>query len=165
MIKRTTIVSLRGALIFNLAVPLSVVAQDKLQGKISLSGAGALYPMAVKWAEEFRKLHPRVKIDVSAGGAGKGMTDVLNNLVDIGMVSREIYTVETKKGALPFAMVKDAVVPVVNASNPAINDILSKGLKREAANNIWITGKYKSWSQALATKAKAPIHVYTRSDA
>jgi phosphate transport system substrate-binding protein len=140
-------------------------AQDKLQGKISLSGAWALYPMAVKWAEEFKKLHPDVKIDISAGGAGKGITDAVNGLVDIGMVSREIYPEETKKGAYSFAMVKDAVVAVVNASNPAINDIRARGLKKAAAENIWISGKCRSWSQALTTSSKAPIHVYTRSDA
>jgi phosphate transport system substrate-binding protein len=153
------------AIVLNLIIPQKAISQDKLEGKITLSGAWALYPMAVKWADEFKKLHPGVKIDISAGGAGKGMTDAVSGLVDIGMVSREIYPVETKKGAYSFAMVKDAVVPVVNASNPAINDILAKGLKKEAAVNIWITGKYKSWSQALPTKVKAPIHVYTRSDA
>ena len=30
---------------------------DELEGRISLSGAFALYPLAVKWAEEFKKLH------------------------------------------------------------------------------------------------------------
>jgi len=140
-------------------------AQDKLVGKITLSGAFALYPLAVKWAEEFKKLHPNVKIDISAGGAGKGITDALSSMVDIGMVSREVYAEETKKGAYSFAVAKDAVVAVINASNPAANDILTKGLKRDAANNIWITGKFKSWSQALVTSSKAPIHVYTRSDA
>jgi phosphate transport system substrate-binding protein len=139
--------------------------QADLKGKISLSGAWALYPMAVKWAEEFKKLHPDVKIDISAGGAGKGMTDALNGMVDIGMVSRDIYPEEIRKGAYPVATVKDAVVPVVNASNPAIKDIIAKGLKKDAANNIWITGKAKSWSQAIATSSKAPIHIYTRSDA
>jgi phosphate transport system substrate-binding protein len=146
-------------------IPKPVLSQSQLEGRISLSGAFALYPMAVKWAEEFKKIHPKVKIDLTAGGAGKGMTDVLNNMVDIGMVSREVYPEEVKKGAFAFAVAKDAVVAVVNANNPAINDILSKGLKKDAGNNIWITGKYKSWSQAFATKSGAPIHVYTRSDA
>jgi phosphate transport system substrate-binding protein len=163
--KRYLIIYTATVLLINLLIPNQIEAQDKLQGKISLSGAFALYPMAVKWADEFKKLHPNVKIDLSAGGAGKGMTDVLNNMVDIGMVSREVYTDESKKGAYSFAVAKDAVVAVVNASNPAINDILTKGLKKDAAINIWITGKYKSWSQALVTKTKAPIHVYTRSDA
>jgi phosphate transport system substrate-binding protein len=140
-------------------------AQDQMQGKISLSGAFALYPLAVKWAEEFKKIHPKVRIDLTAGGAGKGMTDALNNMVDIGMVSREVYPEEVKKGAFAFAVAKDAVVAVVNANNPALSDILAKGMKKDAGNNIWITGKYKSWSQAFSTKNTAPIHAYTRSDA
>ena len=44
--------------------------RHELKGEIQLSGAFALYPMAVKWAEEFRKIHPKVRIDISAGGAG-----------------------------------------------------------------------------------------------
>lgn len=139
--------------------------QGKLEGRLSFSGAFALYPMAVKWADEFKKANPAVKIDISAGGAGKGMTDVLNNMVDIGMVSREIYPEEVKKGAFGFAVTKDAVVAVISAQNPSLNDIITCGLKPDAGNNIWITGKYKSWSLAFNTKSKAPIHVYTRSDA
>lgn len=133
--------------------------------KITLSGAFALYPLAVKWSDEYRKTHPSVKIDITAGGAGKGMTDVLSGMVDIGMVSREVYADETKKGALSFAVARDAVVAVINPNNPAIKDILVKGLKKDAGNNIWITGKYKSFSQAFGVKSAAPMHVYTRSDA
>lgn len=138
---------------------------DNLEGTITISGAFALYPMAVKWAEEFRKLHPKVKIDLSAGGAGKGMTDAITKVVDIGMVSREIYPEETKKGAYAIAVTKDAVVATISASNPQLADILAKGLKKDAANNIWITGKYKTWAQATGIKKPAPIRVYTRSDA
>lgn len=163
--KKSIITVLLGVLLLNIATSKYAQAQDKLQGKITLSGAWALYPLAVKWAEEFKKLHPNVKIDVSAGGAGKGMTDAVSGLVDIGMVSREVYAEEVKKGAYAFAVAKDAVVAVVNEKNPAINDILAKGLKKDAASNIWISGKYKSWSQAVATSSKAQIHVYTRSDA
>jgi phosphate transport system substrate-binding protein len=140
-------------------------AQEKLSGQISISGAWALYPMVIKWSEEFRKIHPDVRIDVSAGGAGKGLADALNGMVEIGMVSREIYPEELKKGAFPIAVTKDAVVAVVSAQNPILNDILTKGLKKDAGNNIWITGKVKTWSQAFAAKSTAPIHVYTRSDA
>lgn len=141
------------------------VAQERVKGTITLSGAWALYPMAVRWSEEFRKVHPDVKIDLSAGGAGKGITDALNNMVDIGMVSREIYPEEVKKGAYAIAVTKDAVVPVINASNPSLDALLSKGLKKEAGNNIWITGIYKTWAQAFGIKSTTPIHIYTRSDA
>ena len=137
----------------------------KLSGTITLSGAWALYPMAVKWGEEFRNLHPEVKIDISAGGAGKGMTDALSDMVDIGMVSREIYPAEVAKGAWWVSVVKDAVVPTVNAENPFLAKLLKRGVTREEFINIFITGQVKQWQQLLGSEAKAEIHVYTRSDA
>jgi phosphate transport system substrate-binding protein len=139
--------------------------QEKSSGQISISGAFALYPMVIRWADEYKKINPGVRFDISAGGAGKGISDALNGMVEIGMVSREIYPEEIKKGAFPIAVTKDAVVAVVNESNPSLNDILTKGLKKDAANNIWITGRYTSWAQAFGTKSTSPIHIYTRSDA
>lgn len=139
--------------------------KDDLKGNISVSGAFALYPLTVKWAEEFKKIHPNVKFDISAGGAGKGMTDALAKMVDIGLVSREIYPEEVKKGAFAIAVAKDAVVATVSANNPNIRDILANGIKREAAIHIFITGKIKTWGQAIGTKSAAPIRIYTRSDA
>ncbi len=163
--KKTLFAILALSLVLSNIFSYQAAAQEKLSGQISISGAWALYPMVIKWSEEFRKIHPGVRIDVSAGGAGKGLADALNGMVEIGMVSREIYPEELKKGAFPIAVTKDAVVAVVSAQNPILNDILTKGLKKEAGNNIWITGKVKTWSQAFAVKSTAPIHVYTRSDA
>lgn len=139
--------------------------QEKSSGQISISGAFALYPMVVKWADEYKKINPGVRFDISAGGAGKGISDALNGMVEIGMVSREIYPEEVKKGAFPIAVTKDAVVAVVSELNPAINDIMTKGLKKDAGNNIWITGRVTTWTQAFGSRTDSPIHVYTRSDA
>ncbi|MDR1887581.1 MAG: PstS family phosphate ABC transporter substrate-binding protein [Prevotellaceae bacterium] len=136
-----------------------------LQGEISISGAFALYPLAVKWAEEFQNLHPGVRIDISAGGAGKGMTDVLANVVDLGMVSREIYPPETEKGAVAFAVAKDAVIATVNAQNPDLANLMKTGLTRDAAIKLWITGEYTTWGQITGTASTSAVHVYTRSDA
>lgn len=138
---------------------------DELKGSISISGAFALYPLAVKWAEEFQKIHPQIRIDLSAGGAGKGMTDVLADVVDLGMVSREVYDAELQKGALPIATAKDAVVITFNADNPYAKELMKKGFTKETASKIWITGQYTTWGQVLGTDDKTPIHIYTRSDA
>jgi phosphate transport system substrate-binding protein len=151
--------------LFSVVKEKPAITQKELKGTISLSGAWALYPMAVRWAEEFRKINPEVRIDLSAGGAGKGITDALNDMVDLGMVSREIYKEELNKGAYPVAVTKDAVVPVINASNPYLDILLGRGLKKEGGSNIWITGMYKTWAQAFGIKSTSPIHVYTRSDA
>src|ERR1700692_4208991 len=81
---------------------------DDLKGTINISGAFALYPITVKWAQEFKKLHPNVTFNISAGGAGKGITDALSGLVDIGLASRDINPVEVKKGAYTIYVTKDA---------------------------------------------------------
>lgn len=140
-------------------------AGGELEGKISLSGAFALYPLAVQWADEFQKLHPGVRIDLSAGGAGKGITDALADVVDLGMVSRELAPEEVKKGAVGFAVAKDAVVPTINAKNPNLKAILQHGLTREAAIGLWITGSVKTWGQVGGNSNATAVVVYTRSDA
>ncbi|HLP04967.1 MAG TPA: PstS family phosphate ABC transporter substrate-binding protein [Paludibacter sp.] len=160
------IVTLTLAFAILLGISQQAQAQKKeLKGQISLSGAFALYPLAVKWAEEFKKIHPGVRIDVSGGGAGKGITDALAKVVDLGMVSREIHPEELKKGAWVVAVAKDAVVPTVNAKNPKIKEILAKGLTQSTAIKIYVTGEYKTWGQVLGTDSKIPIRLFNRSDA
>lgn len=150
-------------LILSLFLLTGLRAQD-VSGNISISGAFALYPITVKWAEEFKKKHPKVTIDIQAGGAGKGITDVLSKVTDIGLVSRDINAAENKKGAYPIAVTKDAVVPTISAKSPFRNVLYHKGIKKESFSHIFISGKYKTWN-TLGLKSTAPIHVYTRSDA
>jgi len=136
----------------------------ELKGTINISGAFALYPMAIKWAEEFRKINPGVSIDVSAGGAGKGITDALSGVVDIGMVSREIHEAEIAKGAWWTAVTKDAVVPIFNRQNPLLLEIMKKGIKKETIQKIWLSGSEVSWEEITGGRGKTLIHLYTRSD-
>jgi phosphate transport system substrate-binding protein len=138
---------------------------EELEGTITISGAFALYPMMIRWGEEFHELHPGVDFDVSAGGAGKGMSDALAGAVDIGMVSRPIFDEEIAKGAFWVAVAKDAVVPTVNAQNPALESLLAHGLTRGVCAGIWITGEVTMWGQVVNNASANKIHVYTRADA
>lgn len=132
-------------------VKRSADGKQVLSGYITLSGAFALYPLAIQWADEFHRLHPDVDIDISAGGAGKGITDVLADQVDIAMVSRELKPQEKEKGALAYAVAKDAVVATINVNNPAYKELLKMGLSQKQATAIW--------------EGKTKMNVYTRSDA
>lgn len=137
-----------------------------ISGKITISGAWALYPMVVRWAEEFKKIQPGVAIDISAGGAGKGMADALSKTADLGMVSRAVNPVELSAGAWHVSVAKDAVVPTFNSANPAAEAILKRGLTRDEFAAIWIKNSLLRWdSLAPGPGREEPIHVYTRSDA
>jgi phosphate transport system substrate-binding protein len=133
---------------------------------ITVSGAFALYPMMVKWAEEYHTLNPDVKIEVSAGGAGKGMTDALTGMADLGMVSREISQEEYSKGAVAAAVTKDAVVLTTNINNPVLSDLRNKGINKTLLKQIFIDGTEMNWSDVTNTQGvPGKVNVYTRSDA
>lgn len=141
-------------------------AAGRLEGTLTISGAWALYPLMVRWAEEFQKLHPHVRFDISAGGAGKGMADALANAVDIGMVSREIYAEEEAKGAFWVGVTKDAVFPTLNEANPVWQEIQRQGISREVLVGIYMTGQVTTWGQVVGRpEVTEPVHVFTRSDA
>lgn len=161
--KKTMLAAALAVLTIIATLPAQPARSAELSGTLSLSGAWAIYPLAVKWGEAFRKLHPKVRLDISAGGAGKGMTDALTGAVDIGMVSREVDKSEAAKGALPIFIAKDGVFPVVSASNPALKHIASRGISRKTFVDIYVRGSAVNW-RAVGGHS-APIHVYTRSDA
>jgi phosphate transport system substrate-binding protein len=139
---------------------------SQIRGTITVSGAWALYPMMVFWGEEFQKQHPEVRFDISAGGAGKGMADVLAGAVDIGMVSREIYSEEIERGAYGIPVTKDAVLLSIHEDNPVWETLLQKGIPRETIIGVYITGDITSWGQVIDNpQITDSIHVFTRSDA
>ena len=133
---------------------------------ITVSGAFALYPLMVGWADEYQTIHKGIKIEVSAGGAGKGMTDALSGLVDLGMVSREIYAEEVAKGAVWVAVARDAVVVTVSDDNPVLEELMAQGVTPSLLRKVFITGEMTTWGQIVdRPDVTDVIDLYTRSDA
>lgn len=135
------------------------------EGNISLSGAFALYPLVVLWSEEFKKEHPLVRFNISAGGAGKGIADALTGMVDIGLISRDLHPEEMKNGAYPIHVAKDAVICTINADNPNYRLLKERGLTNAELKNIFIYNKYKTWNDIDKRFTTDPVTVYTRADA
>ncbi|MBI9053359.1 MAG: PstS family phosphate ABC transporter substrate-binding protein [Bacteroidales bacterium] len=145
----------------------STGSSDDLKGTVTISGAFALYPMTTRWAEEFRKIHPDVRINISAGGAGKGMTDALSGIVDLGMFSRGISDVEKAKGVWWIAVTKDAVLPTINSKNPAIDLVKKCGFNQDIFIKLYLNWEIKTWSQLFDNEItdNSDINIYTRADA
>ncbi len=135
------------------------------ENTIKVSGAYSLYPMMVVWAQQYQTLHPDIKIDVSSGGAGKGMADALAGSVNLGMVSRDVSTAEADQGIIAVAVVEDAVLATINTGNPVLNKILEKGLTKQQLREIFINYSISTWGQLIGDSNNTdPIKVYSRSD-
>ena len=151
---------------FGLAVMIMLTSScGKQESQITISGAFALYPLAVKWGEEYKKLHPELNIDIQAGGAGKGMADALSEQVSLGMVSREINEAEIKQGAWFVGVTKDAVIPTINANNPYLNEVLKKGMTKKQFQALWTEGRTVTWGEICGIAATDEVKVFKRSDA
>lgn len=156
----------KSALILAVIILLAACTSTKKKEQtISLSGAFALYPLVIKWSEEYQKENPEVRFNISAGGAGKGMADALSGTVDLGMFSREIAQAEIDIGVWWVAVTKDAVIPTVNAGNPVVDILKTRGVTRSEFQGLYIDGKYSNWNQLPGITTDQPINVFTRSDA
>lgn len=169
---KNTILFLRlfilGSVVF-LGCNSGVKDENKMKRKevsLSFSGAFAMYPLVQVWAEEYKKIHPEIRLDIQAGGAGKGLTDVLAGAVDVGMFSRELTDAEKAKGIWWVGLCKDAVIPTMSAQNPLLLSIQKRGLKQQEFKAIFIDKSIVSWNQLLGNGSdENVISVYTRADA
>ncbi|MGC9330403.1 MAG: PstS family phosphate ABC transporter substrate-binding protein [Bacteroidales bacterium] len=132
---------------------------------INISGAFALYPLVVNWSEVYKAGHPEVSFNISAGGAGKGMSDALAQTIDLGMFSREISEEEFSRGVYHIGLCKDAVLPTISEENPYLKVLKERGLTRDEFKAIFIDGTITNWSDLEGITSDHPIEIYTRSDA
>jgi phosphate transport system substrate-binding protein len=140
------------------------------ENTIKISGANALQPMMQVWADEYHKIHPEINIDVGGGGAGKGMTEALAGVVNIGMYSQEISQNNIDDGVFWVSVAADAVVATMNDQNPVKDILLTKGVTRQQLEDIFThtyeTRTIKTWGQLAgnASLSTERIWVFTRQD-
>lgn len=140
------------------------VSKKQKDSTLNFSGAFALYPLNIKWSEQYANLNSDVRFNISAGGAGKGMADALAGTVDLGMFSREISQAEKDQGVWWVGLCIDAVIPTISNDNPYLDVLKERGLTMDEFRQLFIEQSITSWKQ-LGAKEDKPITVYTRSDA
>ncbi len=111
-------------------------------------GAGATFPKPIyeKWASEFGKINPLVRIDYQANGSGAGVTAIQNQTVDFGASDIPMTDADLQKAKgeiLHIPTVLGAVVLTYNV--PEVKEPLR--LSPEVIANIYL-GKIKKWNDS-----------------
>jgi phosphate transport system substrate-binding protein len=135
---------------------------------IQVKGSDTMVNLALAWAEEYQKEQPQVRISVTGGGSGTGMSAIANNTTDIANVSRKISAeelAEAKKQAyqaVEFVAARDAIGVVVNPHNP-ISQLtmaqISKIYKGEINNWKEVGGEDRPIVR-LSRETNSGTHVY-----
>jgi len=127
----------------------------KLTGKtvIAISGSDTMVNLAQMWAEEYKKKTPSVSIEVSGGGSGVGIRDLMQGVVQVANSSREMEPAERDQitktaGKAPVETVvgHDGIAIYVHKDNPA-TDITMDQLARIFREG----GDITRWSQLGVT--------------
>jgi phosphate transport system substrate-binding protein len=135
---------------------------------IQNKGSDTMVNLALAWAEEYQKEQPAVRISVTGGGSGTGMSAIANNTTDIANVSRKISAeelAEAKKQsytAVEFVVARDAIGVIVNPHNPVSQ------LTLEQISKIY-KGQINNWKDVggedrpivrLSRETNSGTHVY-----
>jgi phosphate transport system substrate-binding protein len=114
---------------------------------ITIKGSDTMLILGQRWAEEYMKEHPDVRLQVSGGGSGAGFAALINGTTDIAQGSRHMYKdeeelliQETGKHAYEFRVALDAITLYVNEDNPV--DQLTFDQLRDI-----FTGKIRNWKE------------------
>ncbi len=135
---------------------------------IENKGSDTIVNLALAWAEKYQQINPGVRISVTGGGSGTGITALINKTVDIANASRQIKPEEMQAaiaaGLSPqeFVIARDAIAVIVNPSNPVDHltlDQLSKIYSGEINNWSEVGGEDRTIVR-LSRETNSGTHVY-----
>tara|TARA_B100002052_G_scaffold140818_1_gene129049 strand:+ start:3002 stop:3970 length:969 start_codon:yes stop_codon:yes gene_type:complete len=120
----------------------------KLEGVVKVDGSSTVFPITEAVAEEFGKIHPKVRVTVGISGTGGGFKKFVVGEIDINDASRTIKDKEAKKAKenniefIEIPVAYDGLSIVVNKDNNFIDYLTVDELTA-----IWKAGsKMKYWS-------------------
>lgn len=132
---------------------------------ITLAGSTTVLPIANASAIDFMNMYSEVIVTVSGGGSGTGYSNIIDDVVDIGMGSREpkqseIENAQSKGRPMylyPIAL--DAVCVVVN---PSVADAsIPLSLTLQQIGQIF-AGEYTNWNEVDSSLPDEDIFVVVR---
>jgi len=146
-----------------------------VSGTLNSVGSDTMNNLMTLWGEEFRKVHPTVRIQVEGKGSSTAPPALIAGTAQLGPMSRamkasELEAIESKYGYQPIEIVAALDVlavyvhkdnPIASLALPEIDAMFSKGRKGGFPTDI------RTWGQlgvkgALADK---PVSLYGRNSA
>jgi len=134
-----------------------------VKGSINVFATPELYNLTMKWADEYCSLNPKLKINVIKS-ADNNVAGMLNKEEGIGFVTEESYAGPGNQSNWKVVVGRDVIVPVMNASNPLLDEIYSKGISAEAFARVLANTDKQDWGMLLGTSQNIPLHILITDD-
>jgi len=135
---------------------------NSLAGSINVTAAPEFYDLTMKWANEYCRLNPTQKIDVSI--ASENNVSEMISSGELGIVSEELYQKINNYSTWSMVIGRDVIVPVMSAKNPLLNEICLKGITTKELSQIIANPENGNWGDLIGSGQKVPLHFYTTND-
>ncbi|MDB5034184.1 MAG: Phosphate transporter substrate-binding protein [Chlorobi bacterium] len=133
-------------------------SNSRKQETITDKGSDTMVQLAQRWAEEYGKADSTVKIEVSGGGSGTGISALINGSTDICNASRQMKPdeqkqIKTKFGneAIEIPVAKDGISIYANEANT------TDSLTLEQLRGIFL-GQITDWKDVGGTPGKIILY-------
>lgn len=142
--------------------PTATPTPAPLSGVVEIDGSSTVFPISAAVAEEFKKVHPGVNVNVGVSGTGGGFKRFSTGETDISNASRPIKPSEAEDAVnngieyIELRVGTDGLSVVVNPDAEFVDC-----LTVEELNLIWAPGSTVSnWNQVRATFPDQRIRLY-----
>jgi len=135
-----------------------------MKGSINVFASPDTYNLTMKWASEYCKLNPKMKINVIKS-ADNNVAGMLNTEAGIGFISEESYAGLSNQSNWKIVVGRDVIVPVMNASNPFLDEIYRKGISPKTFARILENPENQNWGMLLGNSQNIPVHYFITNDA
>jgi len=132
------------------------------EGSINILTSADLYTLTSKWAGEYGRLNPKMKINIVQIGAGELAGKLQPGA--LGLVSRESDPALRGKTAWNMVVARDVIVPVMNTKNPLLAEINHKGVSAASLAGIFENQGKSTWGTLLGNDLNTPVHCYIVND-
>ncbi|MEI6681110.1 MAG: substrate-binding domain-containing protein [Bacteroidota bacterium] len=132
------------------------------EGAINILTSPDLYTLTSKWAVEYSRLNPKMKVNVVQVGEGELAGKLQPGA--LGLVSKESDPALRGKAAWNMVVARDVIVPVMNAKNPLLAEINHKGVSAASLAGIFENPDNGTWGTLLGNDRDLPVHCYIVND-
>ena len=138
-------------------------SENELTGTVEIDGSSTVYPVSEAVAEEFNKLHPKVRVNVGVSGTGGGFKRFTKGEIDISGASRPIKdpketSVAAENGInyVELRLGTDGLSVVVSPDNDFVDCLTTDELK-----SIWgPESTIDNWKQVRSSFPDTKMRLY-----
>jgi ABC-type phosphate transport system substrate-binding protein len=133
-------------------------------GLITIQSSPDLYNLTSKWASEYEKCSPGIKVNVIKS-SGNGNDNIQYAEGSLFFISNESFPLAEKDAVWKMVVGRDAIVPVINSKNPLLQEIREQGISSDDLARLFNNTDNLQWGSILENVEKTPLHYFMTKDA